>query len=419
MNKGCSICSDPETDENRIVECKKCNVKVHLACYGVIKFSENWTCSPCDSKKVDSICALCIQKGGAMKKTVCSKWVHVICALFTEGSIFENKKTMEPINISGVSKTKRNKICVFCSKATGFCSLCYRRSCKNRLHITCAQRANCLREVTNSDRSNSKIKFRAFCNEHKPVDSKRRISSQFILGRMLETTSQKQQQERSNQMNLEWIVEEAAKTSSEMRPKNPVNDTPSSLDEENAQQHKRDHDLIDEQTASTSAKTSNDSDEKIEEKKKEKKRKNEDRDVGKSASKRFKISPEGIKMSGVYPNPVAMAKKRFEMNEQQTAELDSLQLWWDTRDLRLKNDLDLEDAFNGLEDGASSTENINNEHVCFKDDKIRAVSEKSIQFKFQSIDTIVLSFKLVHFDYIIVKLKQSSTHCMMYNTILF
>lgn len=84
-------------------------------------------------------------------------------------------------------------------------------------------------------------------------------------------------------------------------------------------------------------------------------------------------------MSGVYPNPVAMAKKRLEMNEQQTAELDSLQLWWDTRDLRLKNDLDLEDA---LEDGASSKENINNEHVCFKDDKIRTVSEKSISLNF-------------------------------------
>lgn len=92
MNKGCSICSDPETDENRIVECKKCNVKVHLACYGVIEFSGNSTCSPCDSKKVDPIFALCIHKGGAIKKTVCSKWVHVICALFTEGSTFESKK---------------------------------------------------------------------------------------------------------------------------------------------------------------------------------------------------------------------------------------------------------------------------------------------------------------------------------------
>lgn len=411
MNKGCSLCSDPETDENRIVKCINCNVKVHLACYGVTKFTENWTCSPCDSKKVDPICALCIQKGGAMKKTVCSKWVHVICALFTEGSVFENKKTMEPINISAVSHTKRNKICVFCSKATGFCSLCYRRSCKNRLHITCAQRANCLREVTNN--KDSMIKFRAFCNEHKPRDSKRRISSQFILGRMLETSCQKQQQERSNQMNLAWIIEEAAKTPSEMTPNDSVNDSPSSLEVKNVQQHKKDHE-IDIHTASTSKKVSDDCDEEIGEKKKEKTRKNEDRDIEKPASKRFKISSEKIQLSGVYPNPVAMVQKQMKMNEQQTAELDSLQLWWDTRDLRLKNDLDLKDAFNGLEDGASNKENINEEHVCFKDDKIRVVSEK------QSILNLnlILLFKLVHFDYIIVKLKRTRTHSIMY-TILF
>lgn len=74
-------------------------------------------------------------------------------------------------------------------------------------------------------------------------------------------------------MNLDWIFEEEAKTSIEMRPKNPVNDSPSLLDEKIAQQNKGDHDLIDVQTPSTSGKRSDDCDEKIDEKIMEKKRK--------------------------------------------------------------------------------------------------------------------------------------------------
>lgn len=181
-------------------------MKVHLLCYGVEKFEKKWKCSPCNLKKSEPVCKLCAQKGGAMKQTVCGEWVHVICALFTDGVIIEDTNEMEPIDIGKLSTRKRNKTCVFCSESIGFCCLCSSSTCKNRLHITCAQRANCLKEVTN--KKDSSIKFRAYCNEHKPVDSARRISAQFVHGRMMEKKGRKRQQEGSMQMNQTWIIKE-------------------------------------------------------------------------------------------------------------------------------------------------------------------------------------------------------------------
>lgn len=71
MQGNCSVCSDPETSENRVIICKTCNVKVHLLCYGVEEFQENWECSPCKVKKLEPVCKLCVQEGDAMKETVC------------------------------------------------------------------------------------------------------------------------------------------------------------------------------------------------------------------------------------------------------------------------------------------------------------------------------------------------------------
>lgn len=119
-------------------------------------------------------CQLCLKKGDALKPTDCNKWVHVICALFTSGVKFLDESAMEPIDISNYPDSKRNKMCSFCYSSQGFCSTCSAKKCKNRLHITCAQKNETLKEVVDPD--SLQIKFHAYCEYHKPKNSSRRLS---------------------------------------------------------------------------------------------------------------------------------------------------------------------------------------------------------------------------------------------------
>lgn len=175
----CVVCTDPETSNNQIFCCSDCEISVHKLCYGIIdECIDPWWCSPCNMNQHEPCCELCLKTGGALKKTTCGKWVHVICALFTVGVKFQNKTLMEPVNISKIPTTNRNKKCMFCSKAHGVSCKCTQTNCDGWLHITCAQKANCLKEV---NEKNNKIAFRAYCVEHKPVDdSFRRLSSIFV-----------------------------------------------------------------------------------------------------------------------------------------------------------------------------------------------------------------------------------------------
>ena len=215
--KKCVLCVDPETPENRIFTCKNCDLSVHVFCYGISTENEKseWMCSPCKSGVYEiALCELCLQSDGAMKKTSCGKWAHVVCALFTEGATFEDVNQMEPIEISKISQSKWNQVCSFCSKNVGCCPLCSKSKCPNRIHITCAQNNGCLKEVTN--KKDDSIKFRAYCNEHKPVDSKRRLSGKFVQGLLIKKGNQelKQQKLKSLAANAAWIVNAANDLSS-------------------------------------------------------------------------------------------------------------------------------------------------------------------------------------------------------------
>lgn len=232
---GCSLCSDPESTENPVLNCNGCNLKVHILCYGVESFGENWMCSPCLESADQPVCKLCVQSGGALKKTTCGGWVHVLCGLFIEGCEFLDKNLMEPVDIKNVSDSKRNKMCIYCQNDQGFASSCDQSKCKNRLHITCAQKNGCLKEK--EDR-HGKIKFRAYCLDHKPVDSTRRISSEFVRGaikkkqeksagntKKVEKSSkakkrlrEKAEKENSSKMNTQWLFENLAEQQTKQKP---------------------------------------------------------------------------------------------------------------------------------------------------------------------------------------------------------
>lgn len=209
MSSKCFVCTDPDSSENPIVVCTECAVGVHILCYGVESNINNWKCSPCISEVKDSLCKLCMRKGGAQKKTTDGEWAHVICGLFTDGVIFKDNDRMEPIDLSKVSETKRNQNCMFCFGKLGYCTLCYAKKCKNRMHITCAQDDECLKEEHKSDGS---IKFRAYCLDHKPV-SDRRISSMFIREKLIckrkkkdMVSKQKNTKAKSAMMNTLWLI---------------------------------------------------------------------------------------------------------------------------------------------------------------------------------------------------------------------
>lgn len=120
--KKCSVCTDKEDPENEIFTCSGCNLNVHRLCYGIqCDFDANWKCSLCKKGICKNVlCKLCLQAGEAMKPTVCGQYIHVVCGLFTDGVVFENPDTMEPINVSNVSSNKRNKMCNFCKKKSWF-----------------------------------------------------------------------------------------------------------------------------------------------------------------------------------------------------------------------------------------------------------------------------------------------------------
>lgn len=202
----CGVCDDAEEEENPILECVNCKIRVHLYCNGTVDQTENWMCSPCRLGQTNfAVCRLCLYKGGSMKRTLCNGWVHIICALFTEGVTFSDVDTMEPVDVSKVSKLKRNKLCVFCFKSQGFASLCPKRGCSHRLHVSCAQKEKCLKEFENE--TNDNIKFRAFCKTHKPNPPKsgRRVSSGSVKG-FVNKKRQKQLVLNGAKSNADWIL---------------------------------------------------------------------------------------------------------------------------------------------------------------------------------------------------------------------
>lgn len=199
-NRGCGVCDDPESPQNQIVTCDSCKVRVHLYCYGIKKVECLWKCSPCSKfGENNMVCVLCKRQNGAMKSTVCKRYVHVICALFTSKVEFVNVDSMEPIDISSAKKSF--KLCHFCKKSTAYSTKCVQKNCANRFHVTCAQRNKTLKEYQKSDGS---IEFVGYCMQHKK--SGRRLSSD-IVKKGLEKKKMKELKDKSAHSNAAWVYE--------------------------------------------------------------------------------------------------------------------------------------------------------------------------------------------------------------------
>ncbi|KAI7747226.1 hypothetical protein M8C21_002018 [Ambrosia artemisiifolia] len=68
----CNVCGSLNNDElNYLLECNGCLIKVHQACYGILKVPKNdWYCRPCRENATNMACVLCGYEGGVMTRAL-------------------------------------------------------------------------------------------------------------------------------------------------------------------------------------------------------------------------------------------------------------------------------------------------------------------------------------------------------------
>ncbi|XP_058203339.1 uncharacterized protein LOC131317750 isoform X2 [Rhododendron vialii] len=71
----CCVCgSSNKNDINCLLECSRCLIRVHQACYGVSKVPRGrWCCRPCRTSSKSIVCVLCGYGGGAMTRALRSR----------------------------------------------------------------------------------------------------------------------------------------------------------------------------------------------------------------------------------------------------------------------------------------------------------------------------------------------------------
>ncbi|XP_057959265.1 uncharacterized protein LOC131151840 isoform X2 [Malania oleifera] len=71
----CCVCGSSDKDEiNCLLECNRCLIRVHQACYGVSRVPKyRWYCRPCKTNSKDIVCVLCGYGGGAMTQALRSQ----------------------------------------------------------------------------------------------------------------------------------------------------------------------------------------------------------------------------------------------------------------------------------------------------------------------------------------------------------
>lgn len=212
----CDVCRlvdsfDPDvTDEqNLLVTCTQCKIKVHEKCYGITKLADPWMCSFCESgeKENEKKCALCFKAGGALKKTTKSAWVHIICSLFTPKVLILDNEEMQPICLDAIRRNSFELLCYICEEI-GACVKCSTKSCKKRFHVTCAQEKRLLVEQTTNE--GESIDFNGYCEEHVSGQKCFKIISKNV-NHVMNARRRQSFLDNANKKNADWIFDEVSK----------------------------------------------------------------------------------------------------------------------------------------------------------------------------------------------------------------
>ena len=157
----CDICLECDyEDDDLILKCKICFIKVHMQCYGITSDDKEWTCKKCKNESlannnISLYCGLCPIKGGVLKRTVTHYsqnfsyldhlnlnkddliWVHVFCATHIDNNCIKNKIEMDNIDLGAVDKKRFLEKCNLCGTNKGGCIKCLSSKCRTFFHPMC------------------------------------------------------------------------------------------------------------------------------------------------------------------------------------------------------------------------------------------------------------------------------------------
>lgn len=122
----CLICHEPESDDDAVIVCSTCNIKVHPRCYllGLPELPTEWQCELCRNglQPNNTICELCNKiiknKTVVMKETFNpkGKYVHFACGIdsntydnITYGCVYKHSESDQLHSFDTTSATKINK----------------------------------------------------------------------------------------------------------------------------------------------------------------------------------------------------------------------------------------------------------------------------------------------------------------------
>lgn len=140
----CDICLDGvSTTDDLIVICSKCDLAVHMTCYGIPELpEEDWYCEVCMTGTGEAVCSICGKAGGAVKSGTTkpvgvSGWSHIYCVDNLPGTRYLQPDTKSSIDLSQVDLRRCSLKCQLCSEKTGACLQCTQRSCLSSFHPGC------------------------------------------------------------------------------------------------------------------------------------------------------------------------------------------------------------------------------------------------------------------------------------------
>ncbi|CAJ0874658.1 7551_t:CDS:10 [Entrophospora sp. SA101] len=175
----CCVCLEGATNvENILVYCdgRECEVICHQECYGITKLpaeEDPWYCDKCLAKPAEVVsCILCPKKTGAFRRLreeesfKTNAWVHLVCALWIPGMWIANTSELNECSIINVKQVNWKKECCICPKelaSQGATVRCDAGSCRNWIHVTCAQAYNLLECVEDSEMADP---YFVSCKDH-------------------------------------------------------------------------------------------------------------------------------------------------------------------------------------------------------------------------------------------------------------
>uniref|UniRef100_A0AC35U924 PHD-type domain-containing protein n=1 Tax=Rhabditophanes sp. KR3021 TaxID=114890 RepID=A0AC35U924_9BILA len=164
----CNICLIKDDDDfNQIILCEMCGCAVHQDCYGIYPLPGSlWFCDICEENgNHKRKCIFCPYQGGAMKKTICNRWAHILCCVWLGEIYFE-----DPDNLTGISgverclRDRKSLVCFICKKKQGACIQCEYQYCTLAYHATCAALSGLLLKV--DEKEENKVERLTYCVKH-------------------------------------------------------------------------------------------------------------------------------------------------------------------------------------------------------------------------------------------------------------